>query len=169
MRVGGEQQRGPRARHASYPLPRRPSSSVGPGGGGHFSPWNGPAIFRWALSLPGCCPRVFLPSLPFPPRGQGGNHRVAVSVVGRSVALFTRRLGSYPPLPHHLASQGQLCSWDSTCSLWETLCGAYTAPWVVSPPRGGSSAQPHCLLLASHPSGLAEVWRPFCTLLAVDR
>ena len=34
------------------------------------SPWNGPAIFGWALSLPGCCPLFFLPFLPSPPRGR---------------------------------------------------------------------------------------------------
>lgn len=70
MGVGGRAASGA-GRQALPPVPLWPQPAWRWGGEGKCSsPWNGPAIFGWALSLPGCCPLFFLPFLPSPPRGR---------------------------------------------------------------------------------------------------
>lgn len=125
----------PSARHASL-LHRQPPPPSALGGGA-FSPRNGPAIFGLAFFLPGCCPHFFLPFLPFPPGGQGGNHRVAVSVVGRQWLCLQ---GGWAPIPRLTSQLPKDCDahgiprWASG----KRRLGLLLPQWVASPPREGS-------------------------------
>lgn len=164
------------ARHASPPSFLVALNLSWPWGlwGQHFSPWNGPTIFGWALSLPGCCPPLFfLPFLPFPPGGQGGNHSFAVS--GGPVSDLVYKEAGLLFLPC-LTSQlpKDCCDCEVQLLVSGTGClGVMMPQWAASPHGGGS----WCLELAisfqppvsPSSSSLAALWRPLFMPLAVDR
>lgn len=151
-----------------HPLSRWPSTSAGPGGiGTAFSSLEWPCYFRMGFvsssRVLGCCrPLFFLPFLPFPPGGQGGNHRVAVSVVGRSATLFTRRLGSYPSPASLLSFPGTAVLVGFNFGLWNRLCWGHDAPvGRITSWRRVLVLVPSCLLPAS---SLPQFHQSCCSL-----
>lgn len=163
MGVAGEQQRGPLLLGLLPTLLQgRALTSASPEWGALSLEW--PCYF-WMVFVPSWV-LSFLPSFPArPARGQGGNHRVAVSGGPLSGPVYKEARPF--PLPHPTSRLPKDCCvvgfdfWSLEQAVWGSCC-----------PSGRVQVlRPCCLPAASpSPSGLAAVWRrPFCTLLAVDR